>query len=113
MAKKIKFKKIPASDVMVGWMCNEDDRVNKLIVISSNNMTDEIDSQYDYWDGNCSKGWGKGDFRTTPAGLFAYIASEYGFQSRETAYNALKEFSKIRNQSWAHLTRKSMDGELV
>lgn len=110
---KASDSKILVSDTMIGWMCDEERRITKLIVLSSEHATDDTYGQYDYWEGKGSKAWGKDDFRTTPVGLFAYIASEYGFQSREVAYTALKEFSKIKNQNWARLTRKSMDGELI
>ncbi|GEL44460.1 hypothetical protein MEX01_50510 [Methylorubrum extorquens] len=105
--------KISVSDAMIGWMCNKECRITELIVLSSAHATSDIYNQYDYWEGKGSKGWGEDNFRTTPVGIFAYIASEYGFQSREVAYRALKEFSKIKDQSWARLTRKSMDGELI
>jgi hypothetical protein len=46
-----------------------------------------------------------------PIGLFSYLAASHGFQDRQTAMHALREFSKVEGQSWAkELLRRS--GEL-
>lgn len=46
-----------------------------------------------------------------PIGLFSYLAASHGFQDRQTAMHALRQFGKVEGQSWVkEILRRS--GEL-
>jgi hypothetical protein len=52
--------------------------------------------------GACCAGWMSGDALETPLGLFAEISVTYGFASDEIVRLVIREFSRVKGQSWAN-----------
>lgn len=92
---------VPAEEMIALWDSDDDGLVTKLIVIrqaDQNSQTDKLPAS----SGACDAGWMEGNELDTPMGLFAYIATSYGFKDRETAARAVREFGKVQGAAvWA------------
>ena len=113
MVTRSSVAKIPVSEMVAAWQLDKRNRISKFSIYRLSEFTQEVSARYVSSLGAGTKSWGGRDFRTRPSGLFAYIASEYGFDSRETAYGVLEEFCRVKGQKWAKLTLLAMDGALI
>jgi hypothetical protein len=89
--------KIPADKMIACW-ATDDLRITKLVVVHIDNQTSETNKLYGR-AGASDAGW-MGDIMDTPLGLFTYLATAYGFATREVAKIALGEFAKVDQTPW-------------
>lgn len=102
---------IPAEEMIALWDSDDEMRVTKLIVIrkdDQNRQTNKLPAS----SGSCDAGWMEGNDLDTPLGLFAYIATTYGFNNRETAAEVVRQFSKVEGASvWAQSLLRRMGAD--
>jgi len=101
---------IPAEKMIVLWDTNDKQQVTKLAVehISHQPASTRV---LPASAGSCTMGWLSDNPIDNPIGLFSYLAASHGFQDRQTAMHALRQFGKVEGQSWVkEILRRS--GEL-
>lgn len=96
--------KIPANKMIALWAKNDDLRITKLVVVHIDNQTAETD-ELPASAGACTAGW-MGNVMDTPLGLFTYLATAYGFASREVAKAALREFAQVDQTPWVPMLQE-------
>ena len=82
------------------WDTDAQWHVTKVTVVEKskqNNATDRLPASA----GACDAGWMAGNALETPLGLYAHLATTYGFSTTKVAQSALREFAKVEGQEWA------------
>ena len=101
---------IPAGKMIVLWDTNDKQQITKLAVEHISHQPASTHALPDS-AGSCTMGWLGDNPIDNPIGLFSYLAASHGFQDRQTAMHALRQFSKVEGQSWVkEILRRS--GEL-
>jgi hypothetical protein len=93
---------IDPQKMIVLWDSDDEFRITKLRVVNIDEQTPQIDN-LPASAGACDEGWLESGRRVvnTPLGLYAHLATAYGFKSREQAIQILREFQKVSGQDWA------------
>lgn len=82
------------------WNSNEKIKINEFVIVNieeQNRSHERLLAS----SGASDEGWMEGRDVDTPLGLYAFLTTYYGFESKQIMFNVLKEFSKVEGQDWA------------
>src|SRR4051812_17108678 len=94
------------------WNSHDNMKISEFLILdisAQNRQTDRLHAS----SGSSDAGWMEGNPLDTPHGLYSFLATAYGFETREIAFKVLKEFEKVEGQGWARELRyRAGDPEL-
>jgi hypothetical protein len=99
MACQSKPNSLSAKLMVCLWNTDEDLKISDLLILSLQDRYEHL-SRLQCSDGAICSDWMKRPLRN-PLGIYARMATVYGFASREIHLQALRQFQQIRGQRWA------------
>ncbi|HWG06011.1 MAG TPA: hypothetical protein VG271_13440 [Beijerinckiaceae bacterium] len=103
--------KIPAARAIILWDNNEQRNAVSFVLVCDIKNQPPAARSLSCSRGACDEDWLKGDWRTTPMGVFLEISVADGLNDKPTRIAALREFAKIEEQDWAVILHRELTGE--
>jgi hypothetical protein len=85
-----------------------DERITEVLICNKDEQPTGADRLHSS-RGSCDADWLNGDPCNSPLGIWAMMATIYGFASEAAKIEALREFTKIRGQDWAVWMLREVD----
>lgn len=88
---------VPAATATFVWDTDDRSRVTQVEVRSGPLSQDDFENSA----GAIGLGWMEGDPRLRPAGIFAWMLADGGFDGRDGLASALRAFGQVEECQWA------------
>ncbi len=89
--------------MMACWNTNSAGRVTDIEIVEHNHETRSASAMVSTM-GACDSNW-MTDAMHSPFGLFTFLATAYGFESRSVASQALDQFDKVSGTAWVSILK--------